>query len=38
LGGGMSETEVLDDFPQLSSEDIKAALQYAYRLKDKVTQ
>lgn len=38
LGGGLSESEILRDFPELSSEDIKATLQFAYQLKDKVTQ
>lgn len=37
LGGGMSESEVLSDYPELTSDDIKAALQFAYQLKDKVT-
>lgn len=38
LGGGVSEAEILSDYPELASEDIKAALQFAYQLKDKVTQ
>jgi uncharacterized protein (DUF433 family) len=38
LGGGMSEPEILSDYPELKSEDIKAALQFAYRLKDKLKQ
>jgi uncharacterized protein (DUF433 family) len=38
LGGGLSEPEILNDYPELRSEDIKAALQFAYQLKDKVTQ
>jgi len=29
LAGGMSEKEILDDFPYLTSEDIHACLQYA---------
>lgn len=29
LAGGMSEEEILDDFPDLTSEDIKAALAFA---------
>jgi len=33
----MTETEILDDYPELRSEDIQAALQFAYQLKDKVT-
>ncbi len=37
LGGGMSESEILSDYPELTSDDIKAALQFAYQLKDKVT-
>lgn len=38
LGGGVSESEILGDYPELTSDDIKAALQFAYQLKDKVTQ
>jgi uncharacterized protein (DUF433 family) len=38
LGGGVSESEILSDYPELTSDDIKAALQFAYQLKDKVTQ
>lgn len=29
LAGGMSEDEILDDFPNLSREDIRAALNFA---------
>ncbi len=29
LAGGMSEAEILGDFPQLSTEDIRACLAYA---------
>jgi uncharacterized protein (DUF433 family) len=29
LAGGMSEDEILTDFPQLSREDIRACLAYA---------
>jgi uncharacterized protein (DUF433 family) len=29
LAGGMSEEEILDDFPDLTPEDIKAALAFA---------
>jgi uncharacterized protein (DUF433 family) len=29
LAGGMSEEEILDDFPDLTREDIKAALAFA---------
>ena len=38
LGGGLSESDILADYPELKAEDIKAALQFAYQLKDKVTQ
>lgn len=38
LGGGLGEAKILGDYPELSSEDIKAALQFAYQLKDKVIQ
>ncbi len=38
LGGGLTESIILNDFPELESEDIKAALQFACQLKDKVTQ
>ena len=38
LGGGLSESAILRDYPELTQEDIKAALQFAYQLKDKVTQ
>ena len=38
LGGGMTESEILCDYPELTSEDIRAALQFAYQLKDKVAQ
>jgi uncharacterized protein (DUF433 family) len=38
LGGGVPESEILNDYPELASEDIKAALQFAYQLKDKVSQ
>jgi uncharacterized protein (DUF433 family) len=38
LGGGLTESKILDDYPELASEDIQAALQFAYQLKDKVTQ
>ena len=36
LGGGRTESEILVDYPELAAEDIKAALQFASRLKDKV--
>ena len=29
LGGGMTVTEVLDDFPELTAEDIQACLSFA---------
>lgn len=29
LGGGMSEAEILDDFPDLTAEDLKACYQFA---------
>ena len=29
LGAGASETQILEDFPDLKSEDIRACLQYA---------
>ena len=29
LAGGMTEDEVLDDFPSLAREDIRAALEFA---------
>ena len=32
LASGMSEKEVLKEYPELSPEDIKAALQYASKL------
>jgi uncharacterized protein (DUF433 family) len=38
LGGGLTEAKILDDYPELSGDDIKAALQYAYQLKDKIIQ
>jgi uncharacterized protein (DUF433 family) len=38
LGGGLTESSILADYPELSPEDIKAALQFAARLKDKVVQ
>lgn len=33
----MSESEILSDYPELTSDDIRAALQFAYQLKDKTT-
>jgi uncharacterized protein (DUF433 family) len=38
LGGGITESQILADYPELTSDDIKAALQFAYQLKDKVGQ
>ena len=38
LGGGLSESKILGDYPELAAEDIQAALQFAYQRKDKVTQ
>lgn len=38
LGGGVTESNILTDYPELTPEDIHAALQFAYQLKDKVTQ
>ena len=29
LAGGMSESEILEDFPELTSEDIRACLAFA---------
>jgi uncharacterized protein (DUF433 family) len=31
LAGGMSEAEILSDFPELTSEDIRACLAFAAR-------
>lgn len=36
LAAGGTESQILDDFPYLAHEDILAALQFAYGLKDKV--
>jgi uncharacterized protein (DUF433 family) len=38
LGGGLAESKILTDYPELTPEDIQAALQFAYQLKDKVPQ
>jgi uncharacterized protein (DUF433 family) len=38
LGVGLSESVILGDYPELRPEDIKAPLQFAAQLKDKVTQ
>jgi uncharacterized protein (DUF433 family) len=32
LAGGMSETEILNDFPYLETDDIKACLNFAARM------
>ncbi len=37
LGGGVAESEILADYPELTAEDIRAALQVAYQLKDRIT-
>lgn len=29
LAGGMTETEILEDFPQLESDDVRATLEFA---------
>jgi uncharacterized protein (DUF433 family) len=34
LGGGMSEAEILEDFPYLEREDILASLQFAAKAFD----
>ncbi len=38
LGSGLSESEILRDYPELKPDDIKAALLFAFQLRDKVTQ
>ena len=38
LAGGLTEAAILQDYPELTADDIKAALQFAYQLKDKVSQ
>ena len=37
LGAGMSENEILGDFPYLTHDDIIAALQFAHGVKDNVS-
>jgi uncharacterized protein (DUF433 family) len=37
LGGGVPESTILRDYPELTSEDVRAALQFAYQLKGHVT-
>jgi uncharacterized protein (DUF433 family) len=34
LAGGMTEAEILKDFPSLNADDIKAALEFAARAKN----
>jgi len=34
---GLSKEEVLSDYPELQQDDINAALQYGYRLRDKAS-
>lgn len=36
LGTGTPEAEILDDYPYLKHEDVVAAIQFAYSLKDKI--
>ncbi len=38
LDGGLTEAAILEDYPELASDDILAALQFASRLRDKVVQ
>ena len=38
MGGGMTEGEILQDFPYLLHEDILACLQYAAKKEDVVVQ
>jgi uncharacterized protein (DUF433 family) len=38
LGGGLAESAVLQDYPALTADDIKAALQVDYQLKDEVSE
>jgi uncharacterized protein (DUF433 family) len=35
LAGGANEGQILEDYPDLTHEDLLAALQFAYDLKDK---
>ena len=37
LASGMSEDEIISDFPELSKEDIKASLLYASERENKAT-
>jgi len=36
LAGGMTETEILDDYPELESEDFRAVYEYAARVGKRV--
>ncbi len=38
LAAGMPEAEILSDYPELKKEDLRAVLQYAFELKDKIAQ
>ena len=35
LGGGLPEATILADYPELAPEDIRAALQFASKLRDR---
>jgi uncharacterized protein (DUF433 family) len=37
LGGGLSEAEILSDYPELTSDDIHAAPLFAVQFKDKAS-
>ena len=37
LASGLPESAILSGYPELKSEDIRAALKFAYQLKDKLT-
>lgn len=37
LAGGATESEILEDYPDLTHEDLLAAFRFAYGLKDKVS-
>lgn len=36
LAAGVTEGQILDDYPDLTREDLLAVLQFAYSLKDKL--
>lgn len=36
FAAGATESQILDDYPDLVREDLLAALQFAYHLKDKI--